>query len=413
MKTTAEALVPQVIPDKIVDTRWNPRAVDIYKSGTSFDAVAATSSEGTSTTCTSASATVECSGFSTPKAGYVPFFYITCGASSYLGPDPYYYTPGNGDYFSFPGMSNNNTLKVRSYLCEGETVRPTWKLIGWFDASTCLSSGAGSGLSYDDNICVVPTPTQAPTSPPTGQPTTRQPTPLPTAQPVTPDPTALTTGQPTPNPTALPTGQPTTLNPTALPTGQPVTPDPTPLPTGQPTLDPNPVLTGWYVDEDRCVSGVSLNESMHPSASACCSAHLSFMDNELCVSLSTGIPTNKFYADQSASVCRQDCPPGNGLPCGGSPQDTSLTLYNSLALCCASKIAWEPSCVDKSNGNEPQGTGKYYVNWSYTKCALDCPEDPALGCGGLASSWDTKYDTQEACTAVLNWVPEGERVYGQ
>ena len=140
VKPTAEALVPQVIPDKIVDTRWNPRAVNIYKSGASFDAVAATSSQGTSTTCTSTSAIVECSGFTTPKAGYVPFFYVTCGTSSYLGPDPYHFTPGNGDWFNFPGMSNNNSQKIRSYLCAGEvtTVRPTWKLIGWFDASTCL-----------------------------------------------------------------------------------------------------------------------------------------------------------------------------------------------------------------------------------------------------------------------------------
>eukprot|EP00574_Skeletonema_japonicum_P013027 CAMPEP_0201715774 /NCGR_PEP_ID=MMETSP0593-20130828/1885_1 /ASSEMBLY_ACC=CAM_ASM_000672 /TAXON_ID=267983 /ORGANISM="Skeletonema japonicum, Strain CCMP2506" /LENGTH=758 /DNA_ID=CAMNT_0048205371 /DNA_START=26 /DNA_END=2299 /DNA_ORIENTATION=+ len=174
-KTTADALVPKVIPDKIDDTRWNPRAVDIYKSGMSFDAVAATSVQGTSTTCTSTIATLECSGFSTPKAGHVPFFYITCGASSYLGPDPYHYTPGNGDWFTFPGLSNDNDKKIRSYACAGEveSVRPTWKLIGWFNASTC---SLGSGLSFDDNICDVPTPTTnspvtaAPTSPPTAQP---------------------------------------------------------------------------------------------------------------------------------------------------------------------------------------------------------------------------------------------------
>ena len=151
-KPTADNLVPKVIPDKIDDTRWNPRAVDIYKVGTSFDAVAATSSQGTSTTCTSTSATLACSGFSTPKAGYVPFFHITCGASNYLGPDPYHFTPGNGEWFTFPGLSNNNAQKIRSYACAGEveSVRPTWKLIGWFDPLTC--SSLGSGLSYDDNI---------------------------------------------------------------------------------------------------------------------------------------------------------------------------------------------------------------------------------------------------------------------
>ena len=46
--------------------------------------VAATSTEGTVTTCTSTTATLECSGFSTPKTGHVPFFYITCGISLVL-----------------------------------------------------------------------------------------------------------------------------------------------------------------------------------------------------------------------------------------------------------------------------------------------------------------------------------------
>jgi hypothetical protein len=163
---------------------------------------------------------------------------------------------------------------------------------------------------------------------------------------------------------------------------------------------------------EKCTLGQS-TQTLYTSASACCSAELGFVDNELCVSLSTGVPTNKFYADQAAGVCRQDCSTENGLPCGGSPQDASLKLYNSLELCCSAKISWEPSCVDKSSGNEPQGTGKYYVNWSKVKCALDCPEDITLGCGGVADVWVAKYDTQEACTAAISWVPEGERVYGQ
>ena len=121
----------------------------------------------------------------------------------------------------------------------------------------------------------------------------------------------------------------------------------------------------------------------------------------------------KFYADQSASVCKQDCPAANGLPCGGSPPDTSLKLYSSLESCCAAKIAWEPSCVDKSNGNEPQGTGnRYYVNWGLTKCALDCPEGSADGCGGVAKSWDTTYATSASCCAAISWVDSTQCVYG-
>jgi hypothetical protein len=180
VKATADSLKSNVVYDLIEDTRYNPRAIDIYKSGSSFDAVAASSPEGTSTTCGGSAATLECSGFSTPKPGYSPFFYVTCGSSSYLGLDPYFFTPGNGDTFTFPGMSNSNTEYIRSYVCDGQdaSVRPTWKLIGFFDSAACNSLGAG--FTYDDDICVEPS--EEPSSQPSFEPSPK-PTPLPTSEP--------------------------------------------------------------------------------------------------------------------------------------------------------------------------------------------------------------------------------------
>ena len=155
-------------------------------------------------------------------------------------------------------MSSDNNQKIRAYACDGEvaSVRPTWKLIGWFDGSC---SSLGSGMTYDDNICVVPTPpptsaeptpnptpvpsnpptnvpSELPTPQPTGQPVTADPTPQPTAQPVTADPTPQPTAQPV---TAAPTPQPTP-NPTPVPSNLP-TNVPTELPTPQPTAQPVPV----------------------------------------------------------------------------------------------------------------------------------------------------------------------------
>ena len=118
----------------------------------------------------------------------------------------------------------------------------------------------------------------------------------------------------------------------------------------------------------------------------------------------------KFYADQTAGLCRQDCLTSNGMPCGGSPEDLSLTLYDSLQSCCVTKIPWEPACVDKSNGVEPQGTGKYWVNWSYGKCVRDCPSGSAPGCGGIAQSWDGIHDSLTACCNKISWVPKDQCV---
>jgi hypothetical protein len=158
------------------------------------------------------------------------------------------------------------------------------------------------------------------------------------------------------------------------------------------------------------VLGESVTETLYSSAGACCSARLSWMSNELCVSRSTGVPTMKFYSDQIAGVCRQDCSTGDGLPCGGSPTDLSSTLYSSLDSCCTTGISWEPACVDKSNGNEPQGTGLYYVSWTHSKCALDCPLGSAPGCGGVKNPWDATFATSAACCSTISWQPDC--VYG-
>ncbi len=194
------------------------------------------------------------------------------------------------------------------------------------------------------------------------------------------------------------------------PTSPPSTSSPSPAPTTSPTKQPVTGSAGWYVDGNKCAFGEQSTETLYPSASECCDAQLRWISNELCVSLSTGVSTNKFYADQTAGVCRQDCAAGGGLPCGGSPQDTSLKLYNSLEFCCTAKISWEPSCIDKSNGNEPQGSGKYYVNWDLGKCALDCPVGPA-GCGGVANVWDATYGTEDECCSAISWIDRRTCVY--
>lgn len=202
------------------------------------------------------------------------------------------------------------------------------------------------------------------------------------------------------------------LNASVLqPTNLPTPPPPTSVPTRPPTNQPISASAGWYSDEDKCKLGQS-TKTLYTSAAACCAGQISWMSSALCVSRSTGVPSMKFYADQTSSVCRQDCPKNNGLPCGGSPEDLSLTLFDSLATCCTTKISWEPTCVDKSNGVQPQGTGKYYVNWTYGKCALDCLAGSNTGCGGVAESWDAKYDTSDACCSKLSWVAADQCLLG-
>ena len=316
-----------------------------------------------------------------------------------------------------------------------ETLRPTSKPVASFSIE---------GTSRDPT----PVPSSNKTPPPQPQPTpnpTRKPSPRPSPPPQpqpTPNPTRKPSSRPSPRPTPNPTSYPSP-RPSPLPTvpslanqmsdsvgnfssptqgtssNMSVTPQPTSntfailegpssptqdLPTDISNAPTPPVSsqTGWYVDKNECRPGQSI-KMKYTSASDCCNNELNWMDIGLCVSRSTGVPTNMFYGDAKAGVCRQHCAAEAGLPCGGSPLDLLVTLHTSLESCCITNIPWEPSCVDLSLGNERPGTGLYYVNWNYEQCALDCPEGSAAGCGGLAPLWATKHGTADSCCSTIAW----------
>ena len=149
VKATAEDLLTKTFVDEIDLELWLPRAVNVYQHGTTFEAVSSLEAGGTLTTCDNLSANLVCSGTSTPKLGHVPFFYMSCGGSTYFGPDPYTFTPPFSNLF--PGHGNM-TNPVRSYACVGEdaSVRPSWTLVGFFNPTTCTSL---STATYGESTC--------------------------------------------------------------------------------------------------------------------------------------------------------------------------------------------------------------------------------------------------------------------
>jgi hypothetical protein len=176
VKSMADELVPKTFADRIGLEQWSPRKLDVYNDGPKFIVLAASTPGGKSTSCGSPSATLVCSGSSTPRSGYVPFFYVTCGSSStYFGPNPYHFTPSFGS--RFPGHGDISNL-VRSYVCDGLdiSIRPSWKLMGFFDPTNvnCISFPTAT---YDATVCDA---VMRITNPPL---TTQYPTPSPTPSP--------------------------------------------------------------------------------------------------------------------------------------------------------------------------------------------------------------------------------------
>jgi len=132
VKAIGDDLSDKVYVDKVAENEYDSRRIDIYQLGGLFSVEAAVTAEGQSTTCSSLSATLVCSGTSTPSPGNVPFFYVTCGLHTHLGSDPYHFTPDFGATFPYHGSAST---PVRSYVCDGQdaSIRPSWTLIGFFD----------------------------------------------------------------------------------------------------------------------------------------------------------------------------------------------------------------------------------------------------------------------------------------
>jgi len=145
VKTTADNLVEKTYINRVEPQDYTPRPIDLY-SGVHANGVEhfVAVLDGV---CNSP-ATLKCSGKSTPSPNHLPFFHVTCGDSTYLGRNPYHFTPDFGAEFPAHGSIEQ---PVKAYVCDGQdpSLRPTWKLIGYFD-SNCTES---EGIAYHDDVC--------------------------------------------------------------------------------------------------------------------------------------------------------------------------------------------------------------------------------------------------------------------
>ena len=119
------------------------------EDGTTYGIAIASAVGGTTTSCSKG--TSRCIGSSVPGNNLEPYFTITCGASTYLGPDKYHFSPAQSTTGTY-----DQWTPIRSYICDGmaSTVRPTWKLMGYFPP---LNAGcqALQNSTYSETFCTV------------------------------------------------------------------------------------------------------------------------------------------------------------------------------------------------------------------------------------------------------------------
>ena len=87
-----------------------------------------------------------CNGWSHLKAGLQAFFYIECGEKRYVGPDRYFFSKlSKGS-----AIDKYGNVIIRSYICDGDPAhRPHWKLLGYFEQSSCEDF---NGKRFDSSL---------------------------------------------------------------------------------------------------------------------------------------------------------------------------------------------------------------------------------------------------------------------
>lgn len=163
----------------------------------------------------------------------------------------------------------------------------------------------------------------------------------------------------------------------------------------------------YYADwlgDDTCKNDGSApsymvsNPSMwlHDTLADCCAKNYNWKLDE-CMGTSETASSGLFYPDWSGS--NEGC-----LNDGSEPAymlaNPTMWMFDTLAACCERHYAYNLSaCTGEAASS---GTAKFYMDWGNNKCVQDC--EGAAPCGGLAESWDQKYDTQDECCAEkMSW----------
>lgn len=141
MQATGNDWKPQVYEDMFDKTDYTGTAIHLYsKDMSSFGAYIDGGDD-----CLQGSSV--CVGSSLPEFNKIPLFFVTCGSNTYVGSNKYHFSPTRA--------SVNDD--IRSYACAGEAtnVRPTWKLLGYFEDGSCSALELGI---YDTTFCSTPDP---------------------------------------------------------------------------------------------------------------------------------------------------------------------------------------------------------------------------------------------------------------
>lgn len=163
-----------------------------------------------------------------------------------------------------------------------------------------------------------------------------------------------------------------------------------------------------WLGDDTCVNDGSAPDYMvnnpdmwlHDTLESCCSKNYSWKlaeCNNGGTAPSSGSGSGMYYPDWAGD--NEGC-----LNDGAEPDymvnNPTLWMFSTLDACCEKHYAYNLAGCTGASGSS--GTNKFYMDWNASKCVQDCVG--AAPCGGLAESWDAKFDTKsECCSEKMSW----------
>lgn len=187
----------------------------------------------------------------------------------------------------------------------------------------------------------------------------------------------------------------------------------------------NAVTNKWYVNhidmvcEQDCPKAnggpcgglVPSWKVLYETPASCCKSALSWITLSFCEAASsrtTYSGTERWYVDHHNNKCVQDCVTSKSATCGGILQSTHVNMFDTVERCCTEKLGWveREYCQAESTNTASSSAGSHgwYVNYKTYRCVKDCVG--TAPCGGLAESWDEKFNSaKNCCSTKLWWLP--------
>lgn len=135
---------------------------------------------------------------------------------------------------------------------------------------------------------------------------------------------------------------------------------------------------------------------LHDTLEACCDKNYGWKKAECMGTASASASSGLYFPDWAGANdgCLND-----GTEPEYMAKNPDQWMHSTLKACCEKNYSYNLAACTGASASA--GSSKFFMSYSAGKCVQDCVG--ATPCGGLAESWDLKYDTKSECCSERMW----------